>query len=126
MLDVAERSITSQPVSARDVLASWFAGRLMILGSAGLGFIVTFLLLVHEIASLKNALVPLLVFLPVYLLLLSLTMVWTARSVWRIGQPLKVPIQQVSAHRVQRIVMALCSLAFGAVAALAYIHTVAK
>ncbi len=126
MLDVAERSVTSQLVSTRDVLASWFAGRLMILGSAGLGFIVTFLLLVHEIASVKNALLPLLVFLPVYLLLLSLTMVWTARSVWRIGQPPKVSVHEVSTQRVQRIVMVLCSLAFGVVAALAYIHTVAK
>ncbi len=126
MPNMAERSVTSQPVSTRDVLASWFAGPLMILGTAGLGFIATFLLLVHEIASPKNVLLPLLVFLPVYLLLLSLTMVWMARTVWRIGQPPKVSIHDVSAQRARRVVMALSSLAFGAIAALAYIHTVAK
>lgn len=126
MFDMAERSVTSQPASTRDMLASWFAGRLMILGTAGLGFIVTFLLLVHEIASLKNALLPLLVFLPVYLLLLSLTMVWMARTVSRIGQPPVHRTHNVSAQRAQRVFMALCGLAFGAIAALAYIHTVAK
>lgn len=98
----------------------------MILSTAGLGFIVTFLLLAHEIVSLKNALLPLLVFLPVYLLLISLNVVWVARAASRIGQPLWERTQNISARRLRRFVMALGSLALGIAAALVYIHTVAK
>ena len=105
------------------MLTSWFAGRLMIVSTAGLGFIVTFLLLAHEITSLKNALLPLLVFLPVYLLLISLNMVWLARAASRVGEPAWTAMQNIATRRV---VLAGGSFALGVAAALVYIHTVAK
>lgn len=124
MLDVSDQSVPSRPVSTRDILGGWFAGRLAIVGTAALGFIVTFMLLGREIGSLKNVIIPLLVFLPAYLVLVSLNMVWVARSVARAGVS---SWQHASALRPTRFpLISLAGLAFGVLAAIWYVHAVAK
>lgn len=123
MLDVSDHSV-SRPVSTHDLLSGWFAGRLAIVGTAALGFIVTFLLLGHEIVSLKNVMLPLLVFLPVYLVLVSLNMVWVARSVSRVGTSTWASAGTL--RRTRFPVAALAGLGFGILAAIWYVHGVAK
>ena len=124
MLDVSDQSVPSRPVSTRDLLSGWFAGRLAIVGTAALGFIATFLLLGREIGSLKNVILPLLVFLPVYLVLVSLNLVWVARSAARAGA---TTWQRAAALRPFRFpLITLGGLAFGILAAFWYVHAVAK
>jgi hypothetical protein len=123
---VSEQSVTSQPAVRQDFLASWFGGRLVVLGTASLGFIATFSVIRNEIASLKDALLALLVFVPAYLFLISLNMVWVARSISRLGLPTWRRPSNANARRVRMLVMAVIGLAFGIVAALWYVHTVAK
>jgi hypothetical protein len=122
--NVAERSVRSRSAAARDILASWFAGRLIIVGTAALGFIATFVIIRNQIASLKDALLPLLAFVPVYLFLIFLNMVWSARVVSRFGHP--AIRSSATMRRIRVGVMAVVGLAFGVLAALWYVHTVAK
>jgi hypothetical protein len=121
---VAERSVRSRSAAARDILAGWFAGRLIIVGTAALGFIATFVIIRNQIASLKDALLPLLAFVPVYLFLIFLNMVWSARVVSRFGRP--AIRSSATMRRIRVSVMAIVGLAFGVLAALWYVHTVAK
>jgi hypothetical protein len=124
MLDVSDQSVPARPVSTRDVLSGWLAGRLAIVGTAALGFIVTFLLLGREIGSLKNVILPLLVFLPAYLVLVSLNMVWVARSAARAGTSSWTSTGALRGVRFP--VLALAGLGFGILAAIWYVHGVAK
>jgi hypothetical protein len=123
---VSEQDITSRSASTHDIIAAWFAGWLCIICSAGLGFIVTFLAIGHEIASLKNELLPLLVFLPAYLLLISLTIVWVARRAARVERPVWTKPNSAFARRVSVMGMTVAGLALGIVAAVWYVHAVAK
>jgi hypothetical protein len=124
MLDVSDQSVSPRPASARGLFAGWFAGRLAMVASAGLGFIATFLFLGHEIASLKNELLPLIVFLPAYLILVSLNMVWVAKSVSSVDRPAWPRADAL--RRLRFPALALGGLGFGILAAILYVHGVAK
>ena len=75
------------PASRRENLADLFITRLTVLGAAALGFLVTFLLLDHEIHGLKNVMLPLLSIVPAYLFLASLNTWWAARAAAKSGLP---------------------------------------
>ena len=98
----------------------------MILGASALGFIVTFLILGSKIMSLTNAMLPLLAFVIIYLLLISLNMLWVARTVSRLGQPAKAIERGTTARRVRRLLLTVGGLAFGVLAAIWYVHSVSK
>ncbi len=119
--------MTSSPLSSREIFTEWFAGRLLILGAAALGFIATFMVLGHQIASLKSVLLPLVIFLPVYLVLISLNMVWVVKTVARFGTPAWAQRRGFDRRgRMLRILATLFGLAFGVIAALVYVHAVSK
>lgn len=124
MLHVSDHSVSPRPISTHDLFSAWLEGRLAIVGTAALGFIATFVLLGREIGSLKNVLLPLLVFLPVYLVLVSLNTVWAARSVARVGVPSWIRTR--ASQRTRFALLALASFGFGILAAIFYVHAVAK
>ena len=121
---MAKPNVRTRSQAARDILASWFGGRLIIVGTAALGFIATFVVIRNQIASFKDALLPLFAFVPAYLFLIVLNMVWSARAVSRFDRP-----PRASSHWKRRIrvgLLSIAGLAFGVLAALWYVHTVAK
>jgi small-conductance mechanosensitive channel len=113
----------SRSTAARDFLASWFGGRLIIVGTAALGFIATFVVIRNQIASIKDAMLPLLAFVPAYLLLIFLNMLWSASAVSRFDRPRpSSPLKR----RLRVGLMSAAGLALGVLAALWYVHSVAK
>lgn len=112
--------------SGRREAASWFGGRLLIVGAAALGFIVTFVILGPKIVLLKNVMLPLLAFVPVYLLLIVLNMMWVASTVSRIGHSGAAVARSSVARQLLRLWPSVCGLALGALAAALYVHSVSK
>src|SRR5689334_1848763 len=109
MLIVADRSAASGPPAYRDLFAENFAWRLTMLGAAALGFLVTFLLLDHEIHLLENVMLPLLAILTAYLFLSSLNTWYAAKTTVKLGD--RVPHVSAGAARHLRTVRALQSVA---------------
>lgn len=125
ILCVADRSVASQ--SQRQNLADLFITRLTVLGAAALGFLVTFLLLDHEIHGLKNVMLPLLGIVPAYLFLVSLNTWWAARAAAKSGLlawPADPKVDRTGA--VGRVYTTGLGLAFGIIAALWYVHSVTR
>jgi predicted outer membrane lipoprotein len=124
---VADRSVASTPTSNREIRADLFITRLTVLGAAAFGFLVTFLLLDHEIHAPKNVMLPLLSIGPAYLFLASLNTWWAARTAAKISPPTWAADAPPDRHRnVQRAYTTCCGLAFGVIAALWYIHSVSR
>jgi hypothetical protein len=124
---VADRSLASPLSSRREKLADLFITRLTVLGAAALGFLVTFLLLDHEIHGLKNVMLPLLGILPAYLLLATLNTWWAARTAADIGLPAWPADPKADRNNnVSRIYTTGFGLAFGVIAALWYVHSVTR
>ncbi len=119
--------MTSASTEHRDHLPETFVWRFTILGAAALGFLVTFILLDHQIHAFKDVILPLLVILPAYLCLTSLNMWWAAKTTARLGQ-MASPVTAQSARRLRagRAVTACCGLAFGVLVALWYVHSVSR
>ena len=111
----------------RGTFADAFVSRLTILGAAALGFLVTFILLDHEIRSFKDVVLPLLVILPAYLLLTSLNMWWAARATAELGRRASTLSEEGARRsRIADVVKACCGLALGVVVALVYVHGVSR
>ena len=125
MLHVADRSVTSERTAHRDLFAETMVWRLAMLGAAALGFLVTFLLLDHEIPAFRDVVLPLLAILPAYLVLTSLNMWWAAKTASKLGL-IERCLSPHDAQRLRRgrILKACCGLAFGVAAALWYVHSV--
>ena len=127
MLFVAGRITVSRVHVHREFFADVFAWRLMMLGAAAFGFLVTFIALDHEIHALKNVMLPLLAIVPAYLLLVSLNMWWAAKTTAQLGYPFP-SITEASVRRLRwmRVLKACLGLAFGVVVALWYVQSVSK
>jgi predicted outer membrane lipoprotein len=127
MLFVAGRSAFSGSTAHREFFADVFAWRLMMLGAAAFGFLVTFIALYREIHGLKNVMLPLLAIVPAYLLLTSLNMWWAAKTTARLDYPLP-PVTEEGVRRLRwiRALKACLGLAFGVIVALWYVHSVSK
>jgi hypothetical protein len=125
MLSVAGRTFSSSSLSSRNIFADAFAARLIMLGAAALGFLVTFLIFGHEIHGLRNVVLPLLFIVPSYLLLMSLNTWWGARLALQIGpRTFSCEAERARTHSVNFFWPTLVAIAFGTVAALVYIHCV--
>jgi hypothetical protein len=97
------------------------------LGAAALGFLVTFLLLDHEIHSLWNVMLPLLGILPAYLFLASLNTWWAARAAAKSGLPAWPADPTMDrTNGVRRVYTTGLGLALGVIAALWYVHSVTR
>lgn len=95
------------------------------LGAAALGFVVTFLILAHEIHSLEKTVLPLLVIVPSYLLLMSLNTWWAAKVMLQVGPPTwSTPALRARARTANVAWRTLIGITFGALAALWYVHSV--
>ncbi len=111
----------------RDRFADAFVARVTILGAAALGFLVTFILLDHEIRAFKDVVLPLLVILPAYLLLTSLNMWWAAQATAELGRPASALSDEGARRsRAADVVKACCGLALGIIVALLYVHGVSR
>jgi hypothetical protein len=115
----------SSSLSSRNVFADAFAARLIVLGAAALGFLVTFLMFDHEIHSVTNVVFPLLFIVPSYLLLMSLNTWWAAKLALQVEPPSwstkELRARTRSAALVWRMVI---GMVFGGLAALVYVHSV--
>ena len=121
---VADRSATSER-SVSVGLPDMLVLRLTVLGAAALGFLITFMLLDHEIHRFQSVILPLLAILPAYVILMSLNTWWTARSMAKQGLRLHSSSTNDNyKFRMQNIVQGCGGFAFGALAALWYVHWV--
>jgi hypothetical protein len=119
--------VTSQPLSSRSALAESFFWRSTVLGAAGLGFLATFMLLGQKVATQTGVLLPLIMFLSIYLVLVSLNTLWVARTMAKMGSAARPNMAADAAStRSRRIAATLLSLGFGIVAAVWCVHNVAK
>ena len=124
---VADRMMAQARGSYRNVLGDRLLWRLTIVGAAALGFLVTFLLLDHEIRLLKNVIFPLLALLPAYLILMSVNTWWAAQTMAKQGLTLRQRTPRQSLRiRLERLQTACRGLAVGVLKALWYVHTVSK
>jgi hypothetical protein len=111
----------------RDRYADAFVARVTILGAAALGFLVTFVLLDHEIRAFKDVVLPLLIILPAYLMLTSLNMWWATKTTAELGRPgSTLSDEGVRRSRAADVIKACCGLALGVIVALWYIHGVSR
>ena len=124
---VADVSAPTGRTVKRDHLTEKLAWRLSVLGAATLGFLITFIALDHEIHSFKNVVLPLLAILPVYLVLMSITTWWAARSMAGFHRvPRAEAGMDQSRVRMWRVLRSCCGLAFGVLAAWWYVHWVSQ
>jgi hypothetical protein len=122
---VDNRSAAARPTTYRNLFTETFVWRLTVLGAATFGFLVTFMLLYHEIRALYNVILPLLAILAAYLFLMSLNMWWAAMATAKLGQKAgPLTAEGVRRLRTTRVVQACCGLVFGVLAALWYVHSV--
>jgi hypothetical protein len=95
------------------------------LGATALGFLITFLLFDHEIHTMTNVVLPLLLIVPSYLFLMSLNTWWAARLALQNGPNAWSANALRSQTRAASLIWrSVIGMIFGMLAALVYVHSV--